>query len=317
MTRIPRPLSLTIAAVAVMLSSAAPAALAAQRPAVDEQSVSGLTQTSVILNATLNTQGQATTYHFQYVTQTAFEATGYTNALSIPVPGAQAGSARGETVVGQQLAGLEPATAYRYRVIATNASGTEEGREGEDETFTTPPQPLPPLATTTPALGVSQNTATLSATIDARGIPTSYEFDIGPDTGYGTRIFGQATPSEGPRTYTATLQALEAGATYHYRIVATDAYATSYGEDQTFTTATYPTSLLSGPVTLSLIPAPAIGPAPAAKGAAARAASHTARHARAKAATGKRRRHGNGRHKAGESHTPSHRDTQTRDERQE
>ncbi len=282
------PKQISLAAIAAILLLCATPALAAKRPAVDEQSVSALTQTSAILNATINPQGEATTYHFQYITQTEFEAGGYANATSVPVPDAQAGSARGEVVVGQQVTGLEPGTAYRYRVIATNPIGAEEGQEGEDQTFTTPP-PLPPIATTT-AVNVSQNAATLTATIDARGLSTTYEFDIGADTSYGTRVFGQATPVEGAQPYTVTLQNLAAGTIYHYRVIATNAYGTSYGADEAFTTPAYPAVLITAPVTLPLLPAPLIAPAPAAKPVSAKSAARTARHSKAKTARKRKRR---------------------------
>jgi hypothetical protein len=219
-------------------------------PTLDDQSVSGLTQTSAILNASIDPNNEATTYHFEYGPTAAY-------GTSVPVPEAEVGSEWGDVVVGQQLSGLEPGTTYHFRVVATNATGPSTG---VDQTFTTA-SPLPPILSTGLPSAVSQNEATLSGTIDAQGVQTSYEFDIGADTSYGTRIFGDAGTSEGPQTFTLTLQDLAAGVTYHYRLVARNTYATTYGADQTFTTPAFPSLTLTAPVAAPLVPTPLIGPA--------------------------------------------------------
>lgn len=225
-------------------------------PALDNQSVSGLTQTSAILNASIDPHTEATTYHFEYGPTAAYDT-------SVPVPEAEVGSESSDVVVGQQLSGLEPGTTYHYHVVATNAIGTVPG---PDQTFTTA-SPLPPIVSTGSPGSVSQNEATLSGTIDAQGVQTSYEFDIGADTSYGTRIFGDAGTGEGPQPFTLTMQDLAAGTTYHYRLVATNVYATTYGADQTFTTPAFPSSTLTAPVAAPLVPTPLIGPATPAPGA--------------------------------------------------
>jgi len=94
---------------------------------------------------------------------------------------------------------------------------------------------------------VAQNSATLSGTIDTRGQTTVYEFDLGTDTSYGTRIYGYAGYEPGALTYTVSLQNLVQGVTYHYRIVATNVFGTTYGADQTFTTSIYPSAMLAAP----------------------------------------------------------------------
>jgi hypothetical protein len=47
-----------------------------------------------------------------------------------------AGPADGPNAYSQPIAGLSPSTAYRYRIVATNANGTTAGSVG---TFTTGP----------------------------------------------------------------------------------------------------------------------------------------------------------------------------------
>jgi CSLREA domain-containing protein len=77
-------------------------------------------------DATIDRQGLATGYEIEYGTTTAYGAT-----LPDTVP---FGPGAGAQPVSVQLGGLEPATTYHYRVVATSAGGTVEG---PDRTFTT------------------------------------------------------------------------------------------------------------------------------------------------------------------------------------
>ena len=96
-------------------------------PTLDEQSASGLTQTSAILNASINPNNEPTTYHFEYGTNIEY-------GTGVPIPEQTVGAGSGVVVVGQPLAGLQPGTTYHFRVIAINATGVSTG---EDRTFRT------------------------------------------------------------------------------------------------------------------------------------------------------------------------------------
>ena len=267
-------------------------------PPTVSESVSALTQTSTTLDASINPNNQATTYHFEYGPTAAY-------GTVLPAPDASIGSGYGDVVVGEELTGLQPGTTYHFRVVATNASSPPGGTVGPDQTFTTPPL-QPPVVSIGQAVGVAQNTATLTGTVDAQGFQTDYEFDIGTDTGYGTRIFGNASAEPGTHTFTVTLQGLMPGTTYHYRIAATNTFGTAYGIDVTFTTSTYPSASLTAPVSEPFVPSLLLAPAPqagAAKAASVRPAAHTARHAKARRSGGGRgyRRKGHARG-AGHAH---------------
>jgi hypothetical protein len=214
------------------------------KPLLVSESSSAVRQTAATLNAAIAQNHADTTYHFEYGTSIAY-------GTSTPVPDADVGNGGvgGPVVVGQELEGLQPGTTYHYRVIATNAVGQTVGA---DQMFTTPP-PQPPVVSTGQASGVAQNSATLTGTVDAQGFETVYEFDIGVDTSYGTRIFGDAAVEPGAHTFTATLQGLTAGATYHYRILATNAFGTIYGADQAFTTSPVPAAVLVAPAVAPLV----------------------------------------------------------------
>jgi DNA-binding beta-propeller fold protein YncE len=220
----------------------------ALEPSLDNQSVSALTQTSVILNARINPNNEATTYRFQFGLTTAY-------GTELPAPDAAVGSGYGDVVVGQRLTGLSPGTTYHFRAIATNATSPVGGTAGPDETFTTPPV-QPPVVSTGQAEGVAPDAATLTGTVDTDGFETTYEFDLGTDTGYGSRIFGDAGSEAGAQTLTVPLQGLAPGTTYHYRVVATNIFGTSYGVDETFTTPTISAATITAPAISPLIASP-------------------------------------------------------------
>lgn len=101
----------------------------------------------------------------------------------------------------------------------------------------------PPTATTTAATAVTETTATLNGTVDPEGNDTSWYFEYGTTTAYGSK-----TPTGGPekgqaaKPVSANVTGLTAGTTYHYRLVATSAAGTSNGADMTFTTGAPGTS---------------------------------------------------------------------------
>jgi hypothetical protein len=247
-------------------------------PTIQNESVSALTQTSATLDALINPNNQETTYHFEYGLTSAY-------GTVLPAPDAGIGSAYGNLAVGAELSGLQAGTTYHFRVVATNASSPPGGTPGPDQTFTTPP-PEPPVVSTGQAVGVAQNSATLTGTVETQGFQTEYQFDIGTDTGYGTRVFGDASSEVGMHTFAVALQGLMPGTTYHYRIAATNTFGTTYGVDVTFTTGTYPSATLTAPVSEPFVPAILLAAAPSASAAKAAgikpAAARTARYTKAR-----------------------------------
>jgi hypothetical protein len=198
------------------------------RPVVLGESASGETRTGVTLSGLVNPENGATYYTFEYGTTASYgSSTG-----EGPV-----GAKTGEVAVGPTtISGLVPGTTYHYRLLAGNASGTSAG---EDETLTTLPL-TPPLVSTGAASGISQVAVTISATIDPQGLNSTYEFELGPTTGYGTKVFGVAGQRTVPETVAVSVPFLAPGVTYHYRIQASNSDGTAYGADETFTTSIYP-----------------------------------------------------------------------------
>jgi hypothetical protein len=99
----------------------------------------------------------------------------------------------------------------------------------------------PPTVATGSASGVGTGSATVSGTVNPNGTATTYHFDYGTSTSYGSQAPAPPDPSAGSgtiaQTESTTLTGLSPNTLYHYRIVATNAGGTSDGADQTFTTA--------------------------------------------------------------------------------
>ena len=97
-----------------------------------------------------------------------------------------------------------------------------------------------PAATTGPATAVTDHSATLGGSFDAKGAPTSYHFEYGPTTAYGSVTATTSGGSGGATAAAATLGGLSPSTDYHYRLVATNAGGTATGTDRDFTTTTPP-----------------------------------------------------------------------------
>ncbi len=215
-------------------------------PAVEEQApvASSVTSRTALLKGTLNPENSATSFRFIYGTTTSYgEST----------EEEQAGSGFGpEAVEAPELRGLAPDTIYHFAVIATNGSGTTKGL---DHTFVTPP-PAVPGVELSKISGVTSTSATVSATIDARGLPAAYVLELGTDTAYdGAKIFGQV--GQGEEALIVQLEALAPGTAYHIRLVAVNQEGRGESSDATFTTLAT-NSPLTQPVVPVLIVTPAI-----------------------------------------------------------
>lgn len=92
-------------------------------------------------------------------------------------------------------------------------------------------------AITNPATSISLSSATLNGTINPNGLSTSYHFDWGTTTSYGSST---ATLSAGSGSsavnVNTNISGLAASTTYHFRISATNSSGTYNGSDITFTT---------------------------------------------------------------------------------
>jgi hypothetical protein len=191
-------------------------------PRVVPLGASDIQTTSCTFNATVNPEGAATTYQFEYGTSTEYEQ-------SLPSTPASAGSGTIPVAASAEPTDLLGGTTYHYRVVATNANGTIDGA---DRTCTTLPIPVIDDASAT---DLTSSTADLNAQINPEGSATTYHFDYGTSTAYGTSTPEASIPAGTTDTpVSAHIEGLGANTTYHWRVVATNANGTTTGVDHTF-----------------------------------------------------------------------------------
>jgi hypothetical protein len=112
---------------ALFVVATAEAPLAATGEAAD------VTHAAATLNGTVDPNGAATTYYFEY---------GETESYGTKIPAAEdgeAGEGEAPVAVAEVIEGLDPETAYHYRLVAANALGASFG---DDETFQTEAAPV-------------------------------------------------------------------------------------------------------------------------------------------------------------------------------
>jgi hypothetical protein len=203
-------------------------------PAVVAQSSEAVGSTHAALNAQINPDGFATTYHFEYGPSAAYGA-------RVPIPDGEISSGFAEQAVSAVATGLQPSTMYHFRVVASSEGGTVDGA---DQTFMTLARVL---IDSEAASTVTATSATLEAQINPLGTDTSAYFQ------YGT-VSCTASPAactdlplppgtdvgsgEGDVSTSVHLQGLLPGTTYYFRVLASNALATGAieGPDQAFTT---------------------------------------------------------------------------------
>jgi Fibronectin type III domain/Trypsin-like peptidase domain len=178
---------------------------------------------SATLNSTVDPHGLVTMVYFQYGTTISY---GHTTVNQ---------NKTGNTYqnVAVNMSGLTANTVYHFRVVATNGAGT---RFGSDRIFVTLTTTGPPVVTTNPATNVTSSSAALNGTVDPHGLSTTVYFQYGRTTSYGSRTPNQTKSGNNYQNVSANISGLSAGATYHFRIVASNTAGTRYGNDRAFIT---------------------------------------------------------------------------------
>lgn len=214
-------------------------------PDVTSGPASGVAAEGAVLNGTVNPDdaGEATCRF----------AWGTSPSLGREAPCPQAIANGGSPVpIHVPLSELQPDTTYYYRLRASNGNGPNVGEPWQTRQFTTPGPGLQSESVT----DVAVTSATIQATVDPHGAPTSDYFQYGLSADYGNATEVPAPPGAplGSRDGDVQVapqhvQGLTASTTYHYRVVVLSELSvevapgqfenrleTFYGPDQTFTT---------------------------------------------------------------------------------
>ncbi len=214
-----------LVAVAAIAATITGVAIAASSPTVSTDAATQVGTTSATLRATINPNGSATGYTFQY---------GVTSAYGLTTHSHSAGHGTKRVSVSSSVTGLTPGTIYHYRVAALNKSGAALG---VDRTFTTAGHP-PAAVVTGAAVNVGKTTATVTGSVNPNGAPTAWAVQYGLTTGYGVQTFAQTLANvSSPLPVSVQLSGLASATLFHYRVVAYHgASVASAGGDQTFFT---------------------------------------------------------------------------------
>ncbi|MDQ3870464.1 MAG: M36 family metallopeptidase, partial [Chloroflexota bacterium] len=185
---------------------------------------SAITTTGATLNGTIDPNGTATDYRFEY---------GTTASYGSQTTAGSAGSGDSPAAQSAAVGSLAPNTLYHFRIVAIR--GGSVVATGADQTFTTLALPD---AVTTAASAITTTGATLNGAIDPNGTATDYRFEYGTTASYGMQTpteSGGAGPD--PVARSAPIAGLQPSTDYHYRVVALRGGAVvATGADASFTT---------------------------------------------------------------------------------
>lgn len=147
--------------------------------------------------------------------------------VGLQVPLAEVGVTRGSTLALVQFS----------RTVSGTATDFAPGSPPR-YTLAIPATPAPPAVTASASIVAAGETSlTVGATVDPRGLPTTFRFQYGTTTAYGSETStGDAGAGASPVPVTATVTGLTPGTTYNFRVLATNAAGTTAGPNQTATT---------------------------------------------------------------------------------
>jgi hypothetical protein len=198
-----------------------------------------LTRTAAVVSGAINGDGIAARYSFQY---------GETPVLGSQTPSKPSGT--GLASVSAEVTGLHAGRTYYYRIVGENENATNVGVVRSFETL-----PAVEAVQTGSVKDLQPESATLSGTLAPNGYDAHYYFQWGTSTAYGNTSpeppGTDAGSQEGSEVAEAAISGLSPNTLYHYRLVASNSFGTTYGADQKFTT--------SGPPRITYGPEPVTG----------------------------------------------------------
>lgn len=138
----------------------------------------------------------------------------------------------GQSEVVKAFVDLEPGMTYEVSLAAHNAGGQVSVGP---ETFVAPTGA--PLVISTSGGSSGRTEAVLWGSLRAGGLATTYHFEYGTSSAYGSVTPEKAIAAGGkPINVSATVSGLTPETTYHYRLVATNSQGTTESPDRTIVT---------------------------------------------------------------------------------
>jgi hypothetical protein len=227
----------TVLATVVALILLAPATAAAQDPPVVTTGTAQPGTTTATLNGTVDPNGTATSYHFEYGTTTDY---------GLESPTQSAGSGPDPVPVQATVSGLTAFTTYHYRLVA----GDVNGADATFKTTAATPNPTVPTISRLSAVDKTPTSARLTARIDPNRAATTWHIEWGTTTGLGRRTPDDTIPTgDAAVPISVPLDGLPAHTKIYWRVVASNAAGLRRTGTASFTTLRAPSG-----ITVSVFP---------------------------------------------------------------
>ncbi len=200
-------------------------------PTVRTERAAQVSETAVSASGTITPEGEAITEcAFEFGTETSY---GQSVPCTQTAGEINAASKGGTTpvAVSAEISGLQARTAYDFRLRAADGHGAAHGGNEAFYTFGRPAVEHEIVQ------GVGANEASVSAEISPGGEPASYRVQYGTSS-----VEEHSTPevsagsARAPVDVAVELTGLEAGVSYHARVLASNRSGVSTGEEVSFTT---------------------------------------------------------------------------------
>ncbi|MCK6600910.1 MAG: T9SS type A sorting domain-containing protein [Bacteroidetes bacterium] len=214
------------------------------QPLVSASGATSIKFNRAVLNGTVDANTNATTFQFEYSSSADFSSSMITSAKS-------AGSGDAAGAVLDTATGLTASTTYYFRLIATNAIGTDTSAV---KSFITSPLPAP-IVSTTPADPVETTSATLNGLVNPNEFTTYFRFRFGTDSDLATYTetdsVSAGSGDEDVEVGTA-VTGLTTETTYYFRIISRNSFGESVGAIKSFRTKklAVPDAMISGSTTV-------------------------------------------------------------------
>lgn len=200
-------------------------------PTVSTNSEVFPTDTTAIVNGTVNPEGALTSYRYEYGNAS--------NNLGSKTVNQTVGSGFIQISAPAYITGLSKNTLYYFRLVAENQYGSVAGNVYSFNTTTGNPAPVgsAPTPKTLSATGISKNAAYLNGEVTTNKASTQSWFEYGTTADFGsTSAF--SSPSNSSKYSTSQLiSGLDPLTKYYFRLNAQNQFGTTNGSTMSFKTA--------------------------------------------------------------------------------